>query len=61
MKQIQQAMCTLYVGDLVQHIAKKNYMEALLAPDQHHSTLEDHPLSAVGNCFLDIFVATLHI
>jgi hypothetical protein len=34
--------------------------EDLLAPRQNHK-LEYHPLSAVGDCFFNIFAATLHI
>jgi len=36
------------------------YSKVLLAP-RPTLKLEDHPLSAVHNCLLNIFAATLHI
>jgi hypothetical protein len=36
------------------------YGEELLAP-RPTSKLEDHPLSAVRDCLLNVFAATLHI
>jgi hypothetical protein len=51
----------LYVYVHIYIIYIRDYSEVLLAPDQLHHTLKDHPLSAVHNYFLDTFSATLHV